>query len=68
MMAKSPCETCQGECNTPQYGCKYWKNWFLRTWNENICRFPLEQKTRQVFTYEHPDRVREMAQEVKDDA
>lgn len=67
-MTKSPCETCTGECKNTQYGCKNWKNWFVDTWNCNICRLPRESKGREAFQYEHPDRVREMAQEVKDDA
>jgi hypothetical protein len=58
-MAKSPCENCRREC--PKRGCPDWRKWFVKNWNDNICRRPPEQKTREVFTYEHPDRVREMA-------
>ena len=57
-MAKSPCENCQQECT--ERGCADWRKWFPKNWNENICVKP-EPKGREVFRYEHPDRVREMA-------
>ena len=63
-MAKSPCENCQKE-TCPENGCASCRKWFVKNWNENICVKP-ELKGRDVFQYEHPDRVREMAQEVSD--
>lgn len=65
--ANNPCEDCTQECRNSEHGCKVWRNWFLKTWNSNICRRPPEQKTREVFTYEHPDRVREMNAQEKSD-
>lgn len=57
---KSPCENCRKETCYPERGCSDWRKWFVKNWNENICVKP-EPKGREVFQYEHPDRVREMA-------
>jgi hypothetical protein len=57
-MAKSPCENCRKE-TCPEHGCASWSKWFVKNWNENICVKP-EPANREVFQYEHPDRVREM--------
>ena len=54
----NPCNNCQRECT--ERGCPDGRKWFVKNWNENICVKP-EPKGREVFRYEHPDRVREMA-------
>ena len=54
----NPCQACEREC--PSLGCGEWRAWFVRNWNKNICVNP-EPKAVQVFSYEHPDRLREMA-------
>lgn len=57
-MNVSPCNGCDKVC--PDAGCAAWRKWFIRYWNENICRLADAQKKRDVFQYEHPDRAREM--------
>lgn len=55
--AKNPCDTCDQGC--PADGCAAWRRWWVDNWNENICRCA-PQAPKQVWQYEHPDRVREM--------
>ena len=56
----NPCKACERDC--PDAGCVQWKRWFVENWNENIYTGP-KPKVRKVYSYEHPDRVREMAAE-----
>jgi len=57
------CQGCtRGYCDQVVNGCKEWRDWFVKDWNENICRKPKEPekpRAREVFRYEHPDLVRE---------
>ena len=53
----SPCENCQREC--PERGCAVWRKWFIDWWNDLVYIGP-KPKPREVYQYEHPDRVREM--------
>lgn len=61
----NPCEACAQEC--PMGGCKAWSEWWVQNWNQNIHRY-VPPMPRRVWQYEHPDRVREMTQEVKDES
>lgn len=74
-MSVSPCETCTEECRNPERGCPQWRKWFVDWWNALVYAGP-KPNSREVFQYEHPDRVREMntaewmakQMEVKEDA
>lgn len=61
--SESPfCKQCsREECNTMAYGCKSWRDYFMKNWDENICRKgrPAARFAEEVFRYEHPDLVRE---------
>ena len=59
--AESPfCQQCTNfDCNIVPFGCKKWRNYFIKNWNEHIHRKQPVQKRTQVFRYEHPDLVRE---------
>lgn len=63
--ANNPCEGCEKECPNHGSGCKEWAERFVQNWNQNIHRC-VPPMPRRVWQYEHPDRVREMAQEVAD--
>ena len=53
----NPCEGCANEC--PANGCAQWRQWWIDIWNRNIHR-TVPPVPKQVWKYEHPDRVREM--------
>lgn len=53
----NPCEGCANEC--PTNGCAQWRQWWIDIWNRNIHR-TVPPVPKQVWKYEHPDRVREM--------
>lgn len=55
----NPCNNCQSDCN--KNGCAVWRKWFIDWWNEMVYIGP-KPKPREVYRYEHPDRLREMAQ------
>ena len=61
--AESPfCEKCEvKDCATKDFGCKMWRKYFVKNWDENICRKdrPQPRPADVVFRYEHPDLVRE---------
>jgi hypothetical protein len=60
--AESPfCEKCcNHDCATLAFGCKKWREYFVKNWNENIYRSqPAARPVNVVFRYEHPDLVRE---------
>lgn len=59
----NPCENCTQEC--PAGGCNTWKEWWVQNWNENIHR-NVPTVPKQVWQYEHPDRVREVRQTIED--
>lgn len=59
----NPCEACTLNC--ADKGCTTWRKWWVLNWNKNIHRY-IPGALGQVWQYEHPDRVREMAQEVSD--
>jgi hypothetical protein len=55
-----PCDTCE-ECINPA-GCEKWKIRYLTVWKQ-IMAYPKRQakknqKSRNTFKYEHPDRIR----------
>lgn len=55
------CEGCSRICPGNGTGCKEWEDYFVKNWNENICRKPKpkEPPRAEVFRYEHPDLERE---------
>ena len=56
------CQSCDvKDCAMVDYGCKKWREYFVKNWNENICRRgrPVPRPADVVFRYEHPDLVRE---------
>ena len=60
------CRGCEKECpgDGGGQGCKVWRDWFVKNWNEKIrirpkLQAPVEDGKRQFFRYEHPDLVRE---------
>lgn len=61
------CQDCKNICPGHGNGCSAWREWFVRNWNENICRKPKRraklkiepERNRQFFRYEHPDLDRE---------
>jgi hypothetical protein len=58
------CIGCQKGCSNHTVGCKEYRAWFVKNWNQNIrVEKPVEVKTEpegpMVFRYEHPDLVRE---------
>lgn len=61
--SESPCcKNCDiDDCNGMAFGCKKWREYFVKNWNENICRKgrPAARSAEEVFRYEHPDLVRE---------
>ena len=61
--AESPfCQNCEiKDCATVSFGCKKWREYFVKNWNDNICRRgrPVPRPADMVFRYEHPDLVRE---------
>lgn len=61
--SESPiCQSCDAkDCAMVDYGCKKWKEYFVKNWNKNICRKlrPQPRPVDKVFRYEHPDLVRE---------
>ena len=61
--AESPfCQNCEiKDCATVSFGCKKWREYFVKNWNDNICRRgrPVPRPADVVFRYEHPDLVRE---------
>lgn len=54
-MSKSPCDNCERVCASDGRGCDAWRHWFVKNWNENICRKPSEPQEEELFRYEHPD-------------
>ena len=58
------CKNCTNEsCYRQGRGCKPWRIWYISNWNRNIstnpaAKIPVPEPT--YWTYEHPDRVREM--------
>lgn len=57
-MTKNPCKACTLDCGGE--GCNAWRKWWVQSWNRNIHRY-IPPMPRQMWQYEHPDRVREMA-------
>lgn len=61
--SESPyCKNCDiDDCDRMAFGCKKWREYFVKNWNENICRNgrPTPRPADVVFRYEHPDLVRE---------
>ena len=56
------CVDCQLKaCPNAADGCKPWHDWFVKNWNDKICRRKPDTKPEEpmVFRYEHPDLVRE---------
>lgn len=56
----NPCDTCEECINS--HGCEKWKIRFLTVWKQ-IAAYPRRQakknqKSRNTFQYEHPDRIR----------
>ena len=54
--ANNPCEFCTQEC--PDSGCKAWRDWWVRNWNQNIHRRKPAVRKQESWQYEHPDRER----------
>lgn len=54
------CEGCTITCPGNRTGCLKWREYYVKNWNQNICRKPKPKiAKREVFQYEHPDLVRE---------
>lgn len=56
------CTGCEKRCSVSGLGCKDWRNYFVKNWNEKIYVPPVKPVVYEgpmVFRYEHPDLVRE---------
>jgi hypothetical protein len=53
------CKCCEKECQSKRAGCKEWREYFVKNWNENISTYDPGQQQEKIFRYEHPDLIRE---------
>ena len=54
------CEKCKNDsCPSKDLGCKDWKAYFIKNWNQNISTYRPDDKVEKIFRYEHPDLIRE---------
>lgn len=63
-MLENLCAECFRECPGDGGGCKEWKEYFVKNWDQNIHRKKIEhiiedQSKRCAWQYEHPDLVGE---------